>query len=316
MKLFFLACAVVGLVYAVYEYRGVLFFWKYNISKLDREIMAVDMVQDRQRRLQMLADLDRANNVYKKENPMSVEAHLTSGKVHYLLGEAHLPARFNELLITDRLGEVDGAARVHFIASIKDVKKAIALSGGGVQEKYLVMLARSCFITGYYGMADIAEILTPVRNPEILDDLDDRRFIAMVHVLNSNENYGLELLNKIEGSGGTPSIYMATLYRIAKKYTNALMEYRKVLDKTADIGTRNLIHFNLGKIYYTQGLHAEALREFAEAVTGNPTEISYRIWAGKSHASMGDKAKARESWLAAQNIDKNNEEVKKLLEGR
>ncbi len=314
MKLFFLACAAVGLSYLIYEYRGVLFFWKYNISKLDREIMSVDRVQDRQRRLRMLSDLDRANGVCKKENPMSMEAHLSSGKVKYLLGEAHMPAKFNDLLIADRLGDVGEDSRNYFIASIKDVKKAIALSGGGIREKYLVMMARSCFITGFYGIADIAEILTPVKNSESLEDLEDRRFFAMVHILNNNENFGFDVLNKIQESEGAPSLYMATMYRLAKKFTNALMEYRKVLETSQDPGAKNLIHFNLGKIYYVQGLHAEAIREFTEAAEGNPAEISYRIWLGKSYDSLGDRGKARETWLAAQSIDKNNGEVKKLLE--
>jgi tetratricopeptide (TPR) repeat protein len=305
-------------VYAGYEYRGVLFFWKYNIGKLDREVTGVETVADRQRRLQMLRGLVKGSTDYKNENPLSAEAFLASGHVHYLLGEAQLPARFTELLITDRLGEVGGETRELFIASIKDLKKATALSGGSIPGKYLVTMGKSSFITGYYGTADIAEMLSGIRNPEKLEEQDDRRFIAMVHVLNNNESLGFDILNRVEqeAGGDRGSLFLATVYRIAKKYTNAIMEYRKVLDKTQELNTRTLIHFNLGRIYFTQALYGEALREFVEASAADSVNTDYKIWAGKSYAALGDKVKARETWMEAFQADKNNTELKKLIDGK
>lgn len=318
LKIFLLACLAGGLLYTGYEYRGVLFFWKYNIGKLDREVTGVETVADRQRRLQMLRDLVKGSTDYKNENPQSAEAFLASGQVHYLLGEAHLPARFTELLITDRLGEVGGEARELFIKSIKDLKKAMALSGGDIPGKYQVVLAKSSFITSYYGIADIAEMLSGVRNPDKLEERDDRRFIAMVHVLNNNENLGFEILNRVEkeAGGDSGSLFLATVFRIAKKYTNAIMEYRKVLDKTQDQNTRTLIHFNLGRIYFTQALYGEALREFGEASAADKANLYYKMWTGKSYAALGDKVKARETWMEAYQADKNNEELKKLIDGK
>lgn len=318
VKVLFALCVAAGLFYAAYEYRSVLFFWKYNIGKLDREVLVLESVGDRQRRQQALRDLVKGSNDFKNENPLSSEAFLASGRVHFLLGEARLPARFNELLITDRLGEVGGETRELFLTSIKDLKKAAALSGGGLPEKYLVMLAKSCFIINYYGIPDIAEMLSGIRNPGGLEDRDDRRFIAMVHVLNNNENLGFDILNRVEqeAGAGSGSLYLATVYRIAKKYTNAIMEYRKVLDKTQDQGMKTLIHYNLGRIYFTQALFGEALREFGEAAAADKVNIDYRIWSGKSYAALGDKIKARQSWTEAFQIDKNNAEVKRLLEGK
>ncbi len=317
-KIAFAICAIAGLAYAVYQYRGILFFWKYNIGKMDREVMVLESVEDRQRRLQSLTDLVKGGNDFKNENLLSAEAYLSSGRVHYLLAEAHLPGKFNDLLISDKLGGIGGEARELFLTGIKDLKKAMALSGGGVSEKYLVMLAKSCFITGYYGPSDLAEMLSAIRNPDSLEDRDDRRFIAMIHVLNNNEALGFDILNRVEQEtgGGAGSLFLATVYRTAKKYTNAIMEYKKVLENTREQGTRTLIHYNLGKIYFTQGLYGEALREFGEASEADKGNLDFKIWSGKSHAALGDKIKARQAWTEALQIDKNSAEAKRLLEGK
>jgi Tfp pilus assembly protein PilF len=60
----------------------------------------------------------------------------------------------------------------------------------------------------------------------------------------------------------------------------------------------------------------EAAKEFSDAISFSPGKAVLRVWAGKSFAVLGDKAKAREYWLEALKLEPDNSEVKKLLEGR
>ncbi len=314
-KILFLACAIFSAAYGVYHFRSVLFFWKYSISQLERDVMNVESVGDIALRRKMLLGLQKACDEYKTDNLLSAEAYINAGRVRYLLGEAHMPGNFNRLIILDRVHDADAEASAHFITCIKDFKKAMALSGPDVQPEYTIMLAKASYITRYYSPSDIAEMLSVISNPGKLKDADDRRFYAMIQVLNNNEKTGFEILNGLEGVNrkGDDALFLAVIYRNAKKYTNAIMEYRKVLETTADIDTKLLVHYNLGRIYYTQGLFLEALREFSEAALSEKPQVEHRLWQGKSYAALGDLARARESWLEGLKIDKENAELKSLL---
>ncbi len=106
---------------------------------------------------------------------------------------------------------------------------------------------------------------------------------------------------------------MATAERIAGRYTNAIMNYRKVLDSAADDRLKRLVHLNLGKIYYNQSLFAESLTHFSEAMSLDDKDPGVKIWTGKSYAALGFRDKARALWSEVLNADKTNEEARKLL---
>lgn len=315
VKYVFLALALGGLFYLGYIHRSTLMFWKYNISKLDRELMEVDKAADRQSRISMLKTLEKACDSYKNDNPFSSEAYFSSGRVKVLLGEALMPASFNELFVTDRLAEQSEEVRKCFIEAIKDLKKASALDNGRIDDRNLMLLAKACFLAGYYTPAELAEMLAGTKNFELLPP-EDKRLYATIQVLGGNETRGIDVLKNSGGNDATDALFLATVYRITGKNTEAILEYRKALEKASDEEIKTLIRFNLGKIYFSQSLGVEAAREFSEAIASSPGKAVLRFWAGKCFAALGDKAKAREHWLEALKLEPDNAEVKKLLEGR
>ncbi len=315
VKYIFLILAVSGLFYLGYVHRSTLMFWKYNISRLDRELLEIDKAADRQSRIRMLQNLEKACDSYKNDNPFSSEAYFSSGRVKVLLGEALMPASFNELFITDRLTEQSEGVRKCFIEAVKDIKKAAALENGRIDDRNLMLLAKASFFAGYYTPVEIAEMLSAVKNLDLLLP-EDRRLYATIQVLGGSEARGIDVLKNTGGNDAMDTLFLATVYRITNKHTEAILEYKKALEKAADDEIKTLIHFNLGKIYLAQSLMMEAAKEFNDAVSIAPGKADLRVWAGKSCAALGDKAKAREHWLEALKLEPDNAEVKKLLEGR
>ncbi len=313
VKYILYACVLGGLLYAGYTHRHVLMFWKYNISKLDRELLQIDQAANRQVRISMLKNLEKACDGYKSDNPFSSEAFFSSGRVKVLLGEAMMSATFNELFVTERLGEQGGDVRACFVEAIKDLKKAAVLDGGRIDDRNLLLLAKAGFLAGYYPPMELAEMLSGVKNLDMLSP-EERRLYATIQVLGGNESRGIDVLKNDSDAAG--SLFLATVYRMTKKNTEAILEYRKALEKAGDDETKMLIHFNLGKIYFSQSLAMEAAKEFSDAISFSPGKAVLRVWAGKSFAVLGDKAKAREYWLEALKLEPDNSEVKKLLEGR
>ncbi len=315
VKYLFIAFAVGGLLYLGYIHRTTLMFWKYNISKLDKELMDIDKAADRQSRIGMLKSLEKVCDSYKNENLFSSEAYFSSGRVKVLLGEALMPASFNELFVSDRLTEQSEDVRRCFIEAIKDLKKAAALENGRIEDRNQMLVAKASFLAGYYTPVDLVEMLSIMKNFELLTP-EDKRLYATIQVLGGNEARGIELLKNTGGNDVMDTLFLATVYRITSKNTEAILEYRKALEKANDNELKTLIRFNLGKIYFSQSLMMEAAKEFSEAIVSSPGKAVLRFWAGKCFAVLGDKARAREHWLEALKLEPDNAEVKKLLEGR
>jgi len=96
------------------------------------------------------------------------------------------------------------------------------------------------------------------------------------------------------------------------RYTDAIIEFQKILKTTEDPYVQKLSYSNLGRIYYNQNLFKESLDQFnAALILGD--DVNYKIWIGKNYLAMGMKDKAKTILNEALTVNADNEEVKKLL---
>jgi tetratricopeptide (TPR) repeat protein len=304
------ALAILGLRYERY-----ITFWRYNQSKLNKEIEAVKREKSPSTKRTMLKRLADTMDQYEIEHQTDPDAFYLSGKVHYLLGETYLPADFSNLVINDSLSSIGRNSKREFLGAIRDIKKGIALDNAGPDEEYCIILAKSCFYSDYNSPAEIFRIIQKSRDPENLADVENIRFYAYINIINKREDYGLALLSRhgMISDNIKGLLFYATAEKIAKKYTRAIQSYKNVLARTMDDGVQKLVHVNLGKIYFSQSLYRESLEQFNLALKSDERDVVPKIWIGKNYSAMGQKNKARAIWSEVLTSDETNVEVKELL---
>jgi tetratricopeptide (TPR) repeat protein len=226
-----------------------------------------------------------------------------------------LPGSFSELVINDRINQIEKEPRTEFIRAIRDFRKARALDEEVLDQASLFMFATSAYLSGYYAPGEIYAMIEKRGDPGKGTDIEFVRFYSIIAILNGKEDHGLSFLSThgMAGDSIRGLLFYATAERMAKKYTGAIMTYRKVLAMTADDRIRELVHFNLGRIYYQQSLFREALDQFSRALELNEGGISPRIWMGRCYLALGDREKARAVWNEVLARDGANAEAKQLL---
>ena len=267
------------------------------------------------RKRDILAGLADTMDQYKIEHQTDPDAFYLSGEVSYLLGETYLPAGFSELVINDRLNDIDRNAKKEFLRAIKDIKKGSALDNTGPDDEHLVILAKSCFYADYSSPAEMYRIIQKSGDPKKLDDIENIRFYAYISIINKREDYGLPYLSRygMVSDNIKGLLFYATAERTAKKYTRAIVSYKNVLARTMDDKIQKLVHVNLGKIYFSQSLYKESLEQFNLALRIDERDALSKIWIGKNYSAMGEKNKAKAIWSEVLINDGTNSEVKELL---
>ena len=309
---------IVGLAaYAAYINRSHLLFWKYSHNKLIQKLDATKKIADPAAREAALQAIAKACDGYRDDNQLSADGFLLAGSAHFALGECYSGGTFSEKLIYEGpTCALSDKAREEYLQAIRLIKKGVALSGEREADgRYLLMLARSSFMTGFYGMQRIYAMVSAVKPAEGFLDIDDLRFSAIVHIQNGREDRGLEMLRSrgrvsdtVEGQ-----LLLASAYCIARRYTNAIVEYQRIMNRTSDSRVQKLIHINLGKIYFNQALYSESLNHFTDALGIDERDNQLKVWIGKNYSALGDKIKAKAIWSEVLAADGTNEEVKKLL---
>jgi len=317
VKILIVLSLCLALGYAGYQNRQYLLFWKYTFNKLQTKINEAEKIKNQQQRQLTLQNLCQVFDLYKEENPIDEEAYALSARAHFLLGMAYLPGDLSELLINDAVDTINSEARKEFFNVIRDLRKVQALlDDENSGKKHILMLSQSCYLSGFLSREEIFEIIRKI-NPEefTFEKVDDARFFALMHILNKNDEFGFSFLTKKgmtdEGVGGL--LFLATAERIAERYTNAIMNYRTVIDKTNDDRILKLVHMNLGKIYYNQSLYTESLAHFDAVLKIDERDTFSRIWIGKNYSAMGFRDRAKAIWTEILAADRSNSEVKKLL---
>ncbi|MFC1668871.1 tol-pal system YbgF family protein [Spirochaetota bacterium] len=311
---FFLIVSSVG--FFGYRYRQYLLFWRYTNNKLIIKLERASKIEDVNKRKESLLEVIKAFEHYKDGNQVDPEAFFLTGKTYYLLAETYLPSTFTQIIIRGRLNDVGDIQNKFFLKAIKNIKKGRALQKTDKLEGYYsIILAKSCFYSSYYGYKNINRIISGIEEPSILNEIEDKRFYAMVHILNGNIDYGLRFLNEhgVVNESIQGRLFLATSYKIAKKYTNSIMKYKEISNRTSDKDILKLVYLNLGKIYYLQSLYKESLEHFNYALKIDEKDNLLRIWIGKNYSAMGQKDKAKSIWTEVLTSDRSNVEVKKLL---
>lgn len=314
-KILFLILLISYTAYLGYRYKNYLFFWKYTYNKLVQKIDRAENVTDSDSKARSLRELTKICNDYKNENSYSSEAFLLSGRVNFLLGEALTDRTFSQMTIYDTLHEIDVRAKSRFYQCIKDMRKGIALSRDERIHRYYLFLAKAMFYLDYYDVSDIYKLIDKIDVDDLTGSVENVRFYGILCILNNEAERGIQIIkqhgkisDEIEGM-----LFLATANRIARRYTLSILEYKRVLHKTADNTIIKLVHVNLGKIFYNQSLFKESLYHFNQALHIDERDNLLKIWIGKNYSALGYKMRAKAIWSEVLATDNSNREVRKLL---
>ncbi|MCU0822533.1 MAG: hypothetical protein MUC95_08685, partial [Spirochaetes bacterium] len=220
------------------------------------------------------------------------------------------------IIIYDKIAAINSSAQTEFIESIIDFKKMIALSSANeITPRDSLLMAMACYYTDFCPAKELLKITGGIDKPESLNNPEFIRFIATIDIINGRYEKGLDILKKFDQKSDTEKgkLFLATVYKTAGMYTNALLEFKSILEKTNDIDIKKLISVNLGTIYYNQSLYNESLYYFTNALNIDSKDNRLKIWIGKNYSSLGLKVKAKAIWNEVLASDNNNKEAKRLL---
>ncbi len=314
-KVLFLFLLISYVAYLGYRHRNYILFWKYTYNKLVQKIDSAESSSDIESKRKNLIDLTKVCNNYKDENSFSSEAYFLSGRVNFLLGETMVNETFSRLIINDNLHKIDERARSQFYQVIKDIKKGIALSRDDRVSQFYLILAKAMFYLDYCDVKDIYKLICKMPIDDLPNSVEDIRFYGILCILNNEADRGIDIIkeygkisDEIDGM-----LFLATANRIAGRYTLAILEYKRVLDRTSDSKIIKLVHVNLGKIYYNRLLFKESLYHFNQALNIDERDNLLKIWIGKNYSALGYKMRAKAIWSEVLATDNSNREVRKLL---
>jgi len=302
--------------YFTNRYKEYLMFWRYSDNKLAAKLKAAENSGNK---LAELKNLVQVFDDYRESNPLNKDAYFYSARLSYDIAVASMPWSFSEFVINNFSDDMPSAlpplSLNEFQKAVKYIRKGMALGDKKeIDHKYAVIFAYSCFYTSFLDMAGLNEILSSADKDEMSKNVEDARFYSLVKILKNEKEEGFDFLtnNGSVDSDLNGILFQSCVETMAEQYTNAIMNYRKILDTTEDPQVLKLVHMSLGKIYYKQNLYNESLEQFAEA-SKKTGDVLPKIWAGKAYAALGQRDKAKAVWNDALAADKNNGELKKLL---
>jgi predicted negative regulator of RcsB-dependent stress response len=316
IRLIIILTLVAAALYAGNRYRQHIFFWKYTYHKLQSEIEAGNSATEREVRQNNLQRLVTIVENYKNENQVDPEAYFLSGKLHYYMALASLEGRFSELYINNRLHLAGKKARDLFKKSIRDIRKGIALlRGDSYKNEFSMILAWSVFYTELRKPVEIVKLVEHLKENKGVKSVEDIRLYSHLMILNGREEEGLKFLNDHDSGKESleGTLFLATAEKAAKRFTQAIIHYKEVLERVKSARLKKLVHVNLGEIYFYQSLFRESLSQFLTGLEIDKSDNKLRIWIGKNYLALGEKEKARAIWSEVYAADNTNQEVKELL---
>jgi tetratricopeptide (TPR) repeat protein len=298
-----------------YHYQQYLFFWKYTTTRISQRMEQAREVGDQRERERRFRELQAISGDYLKDNQLSLDACLMYGEVRFQLGQS-LIRQFTDLIIYEG-GTFDVGEKAHneFIESIKFLKKAAAIANAPLPLRAELLMARAMYYTAYISNENIFARIKKLDINEGFPGVDDARFYALMHILNGKEERGIQILGEhgkiresIEGQ-----LFLATALSIAKRYTDAIVQYQEVLKRESSPGVQKLVYLNMGRIYLSQSLYAESISRFNDALALDDKDLKTKIWMARVYSAMGNKAKARAVLGEVTAVEAGNEEARKLL---
>lgn len=305
---------IVAVVFAVHRYHQYIFFWKYTINKLQEKVEIASKQTDITIRQQQLKDLCNAAYKYAESNPLSCDAY-------YLLGESYCNYAYSlldkpvySLYDESVLQNISADIRQYFLLSIKAINKGIALGGiSSVDDNTRVIQAASLYCSGYYPVNEIYAIIQKVSNIHKLS-LHNIRIYSMIAIKSGHAEEGIEL---VKTKGVSDSIegrmFLAASYLYANQQSNAIMQYRNILQNSRDNIVIKEVHIELGKIFYRKGVYAQSLEHLNAALQIDDHDVQCKLWLGKVYSAVGNVSQAKALWSEVLLLDSTNAEAKRLL---
>lgn len=315
-RLLLLSVIIISGIFLGYRYKSYIFFWRYNYNKISGKLEAASSITDRDKRRLLLKDIAGICDDYSNENNVSQDAFFISGRAHFELGESYLDNNFSELFITDSLYPVNENAKTEFMLAIKYILKGIALfRSDELNIESRLILLKSAFYTDYYDRDELYNIINTDKETGIDKNEENARLFSIIYIQNGDEDRGLSILNQYGNvtDSITGRLFLAKANQIARRYTEAIIEYKYVLTGSTDNNIAKLANINLGKIYFNQSLYEESLAHFYSALKIDERDNLSKIWVGKNYFAMGEKKKAKAIWAEVLSSDSSNEEAKSLL---
>ncbi len=303
--------------YMGYSYQQYILFWKYSYSMLEQRLEDARQVQNADHRSKQLKDTRNAISKYVKNNPYSSDAYFLLGSCYYHYGAAVMDMQLTEMFDQASVEKnVTPESREAFIDAIKHLNKGIALGGKtAINDSQRMALAKALYYMSYYSIDDIYQCAAKILTPNKTLSYRDVRFYSLLAIKNGKSNEGIQLLkaagNIYDSVDG--QLFLASAYLHANQFTNAIMEYKNILDKSQDSNTIKDVHVALGKIYFSRSLYSASLEHFQNALKIDAQDSRCKIWIGKNYSAMGYKSRARSTWSEVLVTDSDNKEAKKLL---
>ncbi len=303
--------------YLGYTYRQYVFFWKFSYGKLVERLEDAGDIQKAEMRVKYLKDICSSASKYAKEHPLSPDAYFLLGSCYYDYGAALVNMPMVELFNRDEIiNKMTEESRLAFDNSIKYINKGIALGGKtAINDPQRMVLVKSLYYNNFYSIDDIYKsafkIITPHRTLSYLDI----RFYSIIAIKSNNVDEGIELLksagNIFDSSDGR--LFLAASYIHANQFTNAIMEYKKILDNSKNNKNIKDVHIALGKIYFSRSLYNESLEHFQHALNIDTQDSQCKVWIGKNYSAMGNVNRARSILSEVLVTDSDNKEARTLL---
>ncbi|HPJ33955.1 MAG TPA: hypothetical protein PK358_03920 [Spirochaetota bacterium] len=289
-------------------------FWKISHNRIVSEIKSVSGTTDPAMRIEKLRKLKNDLEIYKSENQLEPESYTFTARVCYALGISG-KGSYTDIYLKESGINLSPESEKFLTEAIKNIKKAIALlDGEKVDVGDIFILARAYSFTGYYSGQDIYELLKEYTGDNGKLSADNARFFSIICINAGNVEEGLAVLQsrgEVEKSK-KGELFRAKALMDAKKNTESIIAFQKILKNAEDAEIQKIAYFNLGRIYYSQNLYKESIEQFMASLALGEDSGS-RIWIGKNHYAMGYKDRAQAVWTEVLNTDSGNEEVKKLL---
>lgn len=305
--------AVIAVVFGLVYFRNYLYFWKYNYNRLSKTVTVAERAVDRTQRDQLLQKASATCDDYRNDNPMQSDGYFVSARVQYLLGELASGGSLSGMVINENAGE---GSKAHFLQAIRYIRKGMSLDTRNVPDDVTcVILAQSCFLTDFCSRAEIMATLAKIRSPKTLPRLDDRRFFGLMTVLNGDPEAGVQFLieNGEIQKDEDGKLFLASAYALAKQYTNAIMEYRALVESARSPDVIKKSQVGLGKVYFRQSLFKESLEQFEGIVKNSPDDAEAKLWSARCYQSLGDKFSAKKICQDILSADPHNGDAQDLI---
>lgn len=305
---------IIAAVYVVHQYHQYIFFWKYTINKLQEKIEIASKQPDSTIRQQQLKDLCNAAYKYAESNPLSSDAYYLLGETYCHYAYSLLNKSIYSLYDESVLQNISANIRQYFLLSIKAINKGIALGGrSSIDDNTRVIQATSLYLSGYYPVNEIYYIIQKVSNIQKLS-LHNIRMYSLIAIKSGHYEEGIELVkakgvsDNIEGR-----MFLAASYLYANQQSNAIMQYRNILQNSRDNTIIKEVHIELGKIFYRKGVYDQSLEHLNAALQIDAQDVQCKLWLGKVYSAVGNVSQAKALWSEVLLLDSENAEAKRLL---